>query len=409
MTTFDRLRALRQSTAIVLVAASAALTQPALAEFVPNERPATPNLRLLDPEFNMGRGLFTWVDIIDGSIWVGAMDRASGDFIPADGRGTLIERKVAPIGGLGFSLNGPEWVLGASGDAIVYTRYDRESPNDPALAQLGAAVLNSRGRWVVRTVGPEQALNSPFGSDSPDDPAPRITYNDAQGSHYWRELHDPATEELLPGLVGTGLLPAVRHVRDSARRAVVYPLAVESVPQVHWYDTQTKVFEQITFDPGAKEQPWIWRAPDFGNALVMLTTVAADKLGFYVKVSSPEQPGSTWERRMTIEAPEPGGRFFSTEPFVYDGRSYVIMMMIVGDYPRSIWLANFDTSDPLMRRLTPESPDVARADPEIFFTEGGPVVFFSRFDQTKGSYWLCVRCHQGLYRADTGLPAAATP
>ncbi len=383
---------------------------PGLVAAEPVEVPATANKRLLDPEFNQDKGLFTWVDILDGSIWVSRIDRASGRFIPEDGRGQLIERSAAPVGGLGFSLNGPEWVLGAPTDYIIYTRYDSTSPQSAELARLGAAFVNAKGQWVRRTISPDVPLNSPYGSENPTDAAPRITYNDANGNHYWRVINDPATEELLPGLVGTGLLPAVRHVRDSERQAVVYPLTVAGVPQVHWYDTQTKVFEQITFDAGTKEQPWIWRAPDFGNGLVMLTTIDTDKLGFYVK-----QPdgggasGSTWERRLTISAPEAGGRFFSTEPFVYDGKSYVIMMIIVGNYPRSIWLANFDTEEPVLRRLTPSLPDRARADPEVFFTDSGPVVYFSRFDQTKGSYWLCVRCAEGLYRVETGIPAAARP
>ena len=141
----------------------------------------------------------------------------------------------------------------------------------------------------------------------------------------------------------------------------------------------------------------------------MLTTIDENTLGFYVKTRDAGAPGSTWERRVSISSPEPGGRFFSTEPFVYDGRSYVLMMLIVGDYPRSIWLANFDASAPILRRLTPELPDVARADPEIVFTDNGPVVVFSMFDQTKGDYWLCVPCHMGLYRAETGIPPATNP
>ncbi|GAB4123392.1 MAG: hypothetical protein Fur0014_22130 [Rubrivivax sp.] len=373
----------------------------------PVEVPATANKRLLDPEFNREKGLFTWVDIIDGSIWVSQIDKATGNFIPADGRWQLVERSAAPIGGLGFSLNGPEWVLGAQQDYIVYTRYDSTSPQSPELARLGAAVLNSKGQWVRRTISAELPRNSPFGSENPTDVAPRITYNDEAGNHYWRVINDPSTEELLPGLVGTGLLPAVRHVRDSARQAVTYPLTVDGVPQVHWYDTKTKVFEQITFDAGTKEQPWIWRAPDFDNGLVMLTTVDTNTLAFYVKGRDGGASGSSWERRLTIPVPEEGGRFFSTEPFVYDGKSYVIMMIIVGNYPRSIWLANFDSSAPILRRLTPTLPDRARADPEVFFTDNGPVVFFSRFDQTKGSYWLCVRCAEGLYRVETGIPPAA--
>lgn len=381
--------------------ASAALALPALAgDFVPNERPATSNKRILDPEFNQAKGLFTWVDIIDGSIWLSRIDKATGNFLPDTGKDVLIEKSAAPPGGLGFTLNGPEWVLGADGDTIVYTRFIDGLPPTPANAQIGAAIQNRKGTWVLRTLSPGRPLNAPYGSDLPGDAKPRITYNDAAGNHFWRELNDANTEVPLPA-TPQGLLPAVRHVRGAGTPAVVYPVTVNGTPQVHRFTPSTNVLEQLTFDAGAKDQPWVWPAPDFGDNLVMLTTVDGTTLSLYQN-----QPGSggtqQWTQVRSIQAPL-GGRFFSTEPFVHNGKSYVIFMVIVGDYPNSIWLADFDALAPLLRRLTPELPDRARADPEIFFTDAGPVVFFSRFDQTKGSYWLCVPCTEGLYRADTGL------
>ena len=384
----------------MVIAGIAAVMLPASAqEFVPNEVQATANRRLLDPEFNQAKGWLTWVDMLDGSMWVGGIDRSTGKLVPADGRGVLIEKSAAPPGGLGFTLNGPEWVLGGNGDRLVYTRMIDGADPTPENAEMGAAFRKPNGLWAVRTVAPNQRRNAPFGSEWAQDPAPRITYNDALGNHYWRELDDPSTEELIPGL-GQGLTPAVRHVRGSGERALVYPVDVNGVPQVHRYSVDTKVYEQLTFDAGKKEQPWMWRAPDFGNNLVLMTTVDETNLALYKQVVA---NGTTqWSRVKTIQAPL-GGRFFSTEPFVYGGKSYAVLMLIVGDYPTSIWLANFDVSDPMMRRLTPELPDRARADPEVFITDNGPIVFFSRFDQTKGSYWLCMPCAEGLYRAETGI------
>lgn len=283
--------------------------------------------------------------------------------------------------------------------ALSTRGFSRTEPT-PANAELGAAFQKANGDWAVGTVAPGQRRNSPFGSEWPNDPAPRITYNDAQGKHYWREVDNPATEELLPGL-GQGLTPAARHVRGDGERAVVYPVDVGGVPQVHRYSLDTKVYEQLTFDAGKKEQPWMWHAPDFGNNLVLMTTVAESILALYQQGAD-----SQWSQVRTIHAPL-GGRFYSTEPFVYGGKSYALMMVIVGKYPTSIWLADFDLGNPVLRRLTPERPDRARADPEVFFTDSGPIVFFSRFNPTKGPYWLCVPCAEGLYRAETGI--AVTP
>jgi hypothetical protein len=376
----------------------------AAAQFVPAEVPATANRRILDPEFNRLKGLFTWVDIFDGSIWMGRVDPATGAFLPDDGKHALIEKRAVPIGGMGFTFNGPEWVLGAQGDAVVYTRYSKGKPPTPSNAQIAVLQQDQGANWVVRTLASGRPLNAPFGSDWVADPKPRISYNDVQGYHYWRELNDPATEEMLPGLV-PGLKPAVRHVKGPDEHALVYPVPVDGVPQVHRYSVDTKVFEQLTFDAGAKEQPWMWHAPDFGNQLVLLATVDQTRLVLYRQTLAP-QGGVRWTPAHTVIAPL-AGRIFSTEPFVYGGKSYAVMMIIVGEYPTSIWLVDFNTAQPILRRLTPEQPDRARADPEVFFTDSkGPIVFFSRFDPTKGPQWLCVPCAEGLYRAETGIPLA---
>lgn len=384
-------------------AATCALAPWATAVAQPVETPATTNKRILDPEFNRLKGLFTWVDMMDGSIWLGRID-TKGRFVPESGKHALVEKAAVPIGGLGFTYNGPEWVLGAQGDSVVYTRYRKGKPPTPENAQIAVLGQDTTGAWVVRTLSGGRPLNAPFGSDWVSDPKPRISYNDVQGYHYWRELNDAGTEEMIPGLV-PGLKPAVRHVKGPDERSLVYPVPVNGVPQAHRYNVDTKVFEQLTFDDGAKEQPWMWHAPDFGNQLVLMTTVGETRLVLYRQSLAPEG-GIRWTPAHTVDAPL-GGKIFSTEPFVYGGKSYAVMMIIVGAYPTSIWLANFDAAAPVLRRLTPELPDRARADPEVFFTDDkGPVVFFSRFDPTKGTQWLCIPCAEGLYRAETGIPLA---
>lgn len=394
----------RTTVTALLAALLLACAVPGAAQtWIPAETPASSNRRLLDPEFNRARGQFTWVDIVDGSIWIGGIDRATGQLQPEDGRAVLIEKSAAPPGGLGFTLNGPEWVIGGSTDRIVYTRMLPGVEPTPANAQIGAAFQRADGRWVLRTLSPERRLNAPYGSDIPGDPAPRITYNDAFGNHFWREIDRPETEAPVPGLV-PDLLPAVRHLRSTAERGLVYPMDVGGTPQAVVHDVDRRHTDVVTTGPGKKAQPWAWQAPEFGGELALATIV--DETSLEVHRRSVGADGTrSWSRVATLAAPL-GGRFFSLEPFVYGGRSYAVMMVIVGSYPTSIWLAGLDPAAPFLRRLTPETPDRARADPEVFVTDRGPVVFFSRFNQNRGSYWLCVPCAEGLYRAETGIPVA---
>ncbi len=390
-------RSLQRGLTLAL-AGIAALAMPALAaDFVPAEVPASTTRGLIDPEFNRAKGQFTWVDLA-GSVWVGGIDRATGEFLPPSGKLELIEKGAAPTGGLGFTLNGPEWVYGADFDRIVYTRILPGLAPTPINARLGVAWQKNDGTWVRRTASADLPRNAPYGSEEPNDPSPRIAYNDAAGNHYWREILKPETEEILPGLP-QAQFPVARFARGE--RSAVYPVAVGGVSQAFRYRLDGKVLEQLTFDAGDKEQPWMWRAPEFNNEAVLMATVAQSTLVMYRQGLDATDP-TRWTAWYSLPAPL-GGRFYSTEPFVYQGKSYVVMMVIVGAYPTSIWVANFDGAAPLLRRVTPESPDRARADPEIFITDRGPVVFFGRYDPTKGSYWLCSACADGLYRAETGI------
>lgn len=372
-------------------------TTSVMAQFVPSEVKASPTRGLIDPEFNRAKGQFTWVDL-QGSIWIGGIDKRTGELVPADGKGVLIERRGAADGGLGFTLNGPEWVLGGATDRIVYTRFLPDLPETPENARLGVAWQRADGTWTRRTLEPDVPLNGPYGSDTAGDPAPKISYNDAAGNRFWRELDRPGSEEALPGLPKEQF-PVVRFARGD--RAAIYPLAVDGVDQVFRYDLDSKALEQLTFGSGVKEQPWMWRAPEFGDELVLMSTVGKRRLVLYRKGQDPADP-ARWAPWSAITAPL-DGRIFSTEPFTYDGKSYALMMVIVGEYPTSIWVVDFDPVNPMLRRLTPELPDRARADPEVFITDAGPIVFFGRYDPTKGNYWLCERCAEGLYRAETGI------
>lgn len=353
---------------------------------------------ILDPEFNLDRNLMTWVDPTTGNIWVNAVDPATGAFVPDNGQGTLIEAGAAPVGGLGFTLNGPEWALGSPSDYVVYTRSPAGTQETPQTAVIGVAWQDSTGTWTRKSLSTPQR-NGPFGSLSRASQA-KISYQDAAGTHYWRTIADAASETPFPGLTAVGLTPAVRFV--PGENMVVYPVPdAGGTPQVMFYDLDTAQYTQLTVDAGAKDQPWMWRAPDYGNALVVVTTIDKSTLALY----APATDGS-YQQAMKVAAPL-NGTYFSTEPFTYQGASYALVQVSEAGktYPGSIWLVGLNPIAPFLRRLTPSEPDHARADPEIFFTSAGPIVFFSRLDQTKGDQWLCMACLEGEYRVDTGLPA----
>jgi hypothetical protein len=368
---------------------------------------------MLDPEFlqpdpsdTLGRhsSMGTYMDISTGNVYVFSVDPATGAFVPDNGQGTLIMSSADPVGSLGgVDVNGPEWACGTQGCSTVFTRFIGGS--SMANAYIGVGVEGIGGRWSTNTLA--QPRNGPFGSEDPSH-CSRISYQDPQGYHYWRCLNDPSSEEMFPGLGPSGVMPAVRFV-DGPEYAAVYPVSVNGVDQVFRYDLDTKAFTQLTFDAAVKSQPWMFHAPEYGGALVLLTTSNKTELDLYVP-----QSGASPQYVKTVALNAPAGyQFFSTEPMVYNGNSYALMQLVnqSTNIPEGIWLADLNAAHPTLKRLTaPQAPTIAEADPEYFLTSNGPIAYYSRFDATRcvntPSPWFCPQGLLGLWRVNIDLPAS---
>jgi hypothetical protein len=366
---------------------------------------------MIDAEFNLDRRLLTWVDTVSGDVWVAAYDFETGQFLPADGRGVLIEAAVSTGGdypGLGFTVNGPEWALGNHSDAIVYTR--NNAPGDPTRgnALIGVATLGADGTWTRQTLATPRR-NGPYGSLNRNDDA-MVSYQDALGNQFVRRLREGSAEVPLPGFASPGLAPPTVRFADSAN-LVAYQALFDGVAQSVAFDLDTQVLTQLTFDSTAKDQSWMWSAPEFDGALALVNNVGKSTITLY----RPEVDGAgdtVYRVHASVAAPR-GGKWFSLEPFVYQGRSYVIAQYTPRGlrHPASIWLVGFDPANPVLRQVTPDGLRTeARADPEVLPTAQGVLVLYSKFDTTKctpanTSTWLCMQALEGMFRADTGLPA----
>ena len=81
------------------------------------------------------------------------------------------------------------------GDLIVYTKYVGDHTD--ANSRIGLAQTAPNGQWWGALLGPGVARKAPYGSATPSDPAPRITYVDHRENHYSREIWDQSTEQRL--------------------------------------------------------------------------------------------------------------------------------------------------------------------------------------------------------------------
>jgi hypothetical protein len=366
--------------------------------FAKNESQVTPNIDLFDLEFNQKRGKITWVDS-RGRLWVAGVDRTTGMFKPANGQGVLVDPDALTSKDLQIVGNGPEWLLSAGPDRIVYTKFLAGRVHKLVNARIAMAEQDaSTGKWSVRYLS-DQPRYRPYASADQDDPAPRISYVDPSGNAYWRDADNPASEAIVPWMEASRVL-ALRFA--AGERAAVMIAEFNGVAQVarYWLDTQK--LEQLTFGPAQEKtsSPFIWKAPEFGGDDVLLVTANdATEVRIYRQLdkSKPE-----WSVIHHVQAPVAGTKLSSAEPFVFDGKSYVFMSGVVppNNFPSAIFLSNIDPLQPWMRQLTPDSPAHTRADPEVFITSTGPYIYFYRADRASTP-----PLYEGIYRSDTGLRA----
>jgi hypothetical protein len=362
-----------------------------------NESLVTAQADLQDMEFSQSRGMITWVDQY-GSLWVAGIDPATGLFVPANGKGTLVDADAMALVDMHTIGNGPEWITTATGDQLVYTKFLPGKPHTRAYARLAMAEEITSGVWSSRYLSATLPRNAPYASHDPGDPAPRISYVDPAGNHYWRNVYDAGSEVLV-----SGYAQSYRSMRFVAgARLAVFSSPVDGYAQVFRYDLDAGTFEQLTFDAVDKDLhsvPWMWRAPEFGGDYVFFTIVADTELRIYRQAAD-----GTWSQIQTIRAPQ-GGALNSPEPFTHNGRSYVVFAAALPplSYPAAVYLASVDPATPAIRQLTPSMPVRMRRDPEVFVTNAGPYVYFNRLTRTTDPGSFCVPCSDGVFRSDTGL------
>ena len=254
---------------------------------------------LIDYEFSQSRGLFAWNDCC-GTLWLGRVDRATGRFIPADGKGVLVDPDTMTFQDAQKTKNGPEWVSMLGGDVIVYTKYSGRHTDGnsriglayPMTPSSSCAYISSDGYWCAGDLGPEDVRKAPYGSKVDNDPAPRISYVDNRENHYWRELLNPGTEQPIPDFPASNYpirLTACADPTVPGVRSAVYPVTIDGVQQAVWRDFDSGVVTQLTFDPGTKYEVWMWCAPEYGNELVFFTLV--DQVELRVYRNLPVGPG----------------------------------------------------------------------------------------------------------------------
>jgi len=410
---FRRVSVLRAAACGALLAAAVAASAQVWA---PNETQASAQTDLIDYEFSQVRGQYVWNDSL-GNLWLGSVNRATGLFVPADGRGLLIDSDSMTFQDAQKTKNGPEWVPTSNGQVVVHTKY--KGRHTDGNSRIGVATENPDGTWTSTFLGPDSAVRkAPYGSAVMNDPAARISYVDNREVHYWRELWNPATEKPISDFPDSNY--PVRHVACSVpdvpgTRAVLYPVfdPATGVDQVFYRDFDTNVSTQLTFDDGTKYEVWMWCAPEYNNELVFFTLVDQVELRVYRNLLQADGT-KKWTPVLSQPVASKGNQIFSPEPFTYNGKSYIFMAQSVrpNKFRSEIWIANIvpnaNKTAGIFRRITPTDPLRTRTDPEVFITDKGPMIYYNKLTPAvndRGAYKPCRNpsCSEGVWFADPGL------
>jgi hypothetical protein len=367
-------------------------------DFIPNDVVVSdPDVSLPDPEFDRVGNRITWQDF-DNNLYVASIDPVTGDLLLTEGVGELLDSNLVPI----FSLangtgtgNGPEWVYTENGAEIIYSKISAEDQWD-----LGRAQTTETGWQAGLLPGGENGF-SPLGSLDPNDETPRAFYllrtpENPDGIDpkigAWIDLKDSSQQGELDFEPGSG----GRWV-EGENSFILTAKDESDIDQVVKYDTDTETYEFLTSDGTRKDDPFMWRAPEFNDELVFFAIENSGsgptQIGVYREI------GGTWTKFKTIDPPSEKKFIDSPEFFVYNDKSFVFFLTQPRQNSKGLselWLAGIDPDVEFYRELSDPDVDMVRSDPEFFVTESGAYIYYSEIVDNEEKTRI-------IHRTDTGL------
>ena len=352
-----------------------------------------------------------WTDK-QNRLWVGGVDHTTGLFTPFSGQGVLVDTTAFFWADWG---NGPEWAFSTpvpGQDVVSQLVYTRYIPGDPATADYaGAAVAepSSATSWSKRFFPGAVGSNNnntvlPEASQCNTDTQAMAVFQD-------QDLTPPTMyTEPVTFKVGTRptLTPFGSFANGIGERWVPcthwltfqgnVTIGTNSLQQVFWYDTDTQVVQQLTFDPTTKQRALMFKAPEFQDQYILMTLAADDQVQIYLQSGTNPNGSPIFDLINTIYSPDP------SEPFMFDpkafvhcnpncqtyiavGLSQVVNSQQTQTEPNGLAVMNINPANPFFELLVSAGslPLKQRLDPKYFITANGPVLYFAQIQVQNGS------------------------
>ncbi len=251
------------------------------------------------PTCNEGQGNARFA-FTDNSLrlWVANVDPDTGAFIPEDGHGVLADTDAAKPQTF---QNGPEWMFSTAGSQLTYVKYQAGMPQTSENAGVAVAV-QSGGVWRGALLAGSERRFVPFGTEDREDPRPRLVYqSDTRLRAFWRYVDDPTSER--PVHPQTSVCSR-RWVPGMNALVFIAPCQTVLQPELYWIDLDTGVEVRISNDRVPKIYAFAWRAPEFGNDIVVMTVAERRTMQFYRRTVGSGGKAS-WTLVSSVTSPEP--------------------------------------------------------------------------------------------------------
>jgi hypothetical protein len=374
-------------------------------------------------EFDQADGLLQWVDT-SNNLWVAGINLATGAFIPASAKGEIVDTNVATSTTFG---NGPEWVVDTTGTYLVYTKYQPGTAQNKssstayaATAQLLSNTPNASGTgsvWQVVSMPNTLGLVEPEGNYNPNQSNPPIVFvdgvtNEAGGTSnqlYIQNIYGSSSTPV-PGSANS--LGSQRMVTGQNTMVYTAPargtnLAGNTLRQVFLYNTVSGVTTQLTNDAGNKGDVFMFRAPEYNGAYVLMVSTNGSTLRFYTFNNST----NVWTLASTLSNPSGAPQFiWSPEPLVYNGKTYIFMERSSAadptnfSVPTQIWVAAMDNSYNA-QVSDPTITNRVRNDPKSMVTANGVYIYYQSYVAATST---TATAPIGVWRSNSGIPLAGS-
>lgn len=255
----------------------------------------------VDPEFDNNQKWISYQDS-ENKIILAKVDPKTGGI---QAETSKVIGQAAPIPD---TFNGPEFGISQQGIGVYYGGYDQNRKVQIFRFRDGQTTQITHAPDGFSGIIPSRNINAPdvcFLTGQRQAPIKVVVVCENKPNEIIQVPYDTFGDNFLRfDLERGGVLTSLKDSRG--------------IIQIARFDLTTRKVTFLTNDEGEKVNPFMFRAPERNNALMMLAAVNKTKLGIY------EFKNNVWMRVMTLDNAFPGGEMTSPEPFTLGNKTLII-------------------------------------------------------------------------------------